>query len=190
MEKEEGNSCGAAADHHDDRDLDLGRISLRAFDLSDVDDFTSWAGDEKVCRFCSWEARFSKENGLELLKSRIFYHPWCKSICLGDKSIGDISVTPNSGSDRCRAEIGYSVGSAYWNKGIATYAVKLVANAIFWEWPHLERLEALVDVENVASQRVLEKAGFERDGVLKKYYILKGNTRDMVMYSFIPKHES
>ncbi|GMN73607.1 hypothetical protein TIFTF001_053055 [Ficus carica] len=185
MEREESNSCVAAADG-----IDLGRISLRPFDLSDVDDFMLWAGDEKVSRFCSWEANFSKENGLELLKKWIFYHPWCKSICLDDKSIGEIMVTGNSGGDRCRAEIGYALGSDYWNKGIVTHVVKMVANAIFWEWPHLERLEALVDVANVASQRVLEKADFEREGVLKKYYILKGRTRDMVMYSFIPNHES
>ncbi|GMN46726.1 hypothetical protein TIFTF001_015901 [Ficus carica] len=185
MEQEESNSCVAAADG-----IDLGRISLRPFDLSDVDDFTSWAGDEKVSRFCCWEANFSKENGLELLKKWIFYHRWCKSICHDDKSIGVIMVIGNSGGDRCRAEIGYALGSGYWNKGIATHVVKMVANAIFMEWPHLERLQALVDVENGASQRVLEKAGFEREGILKKYYILKGKTRDMVMYSFIPNHES
>ncbi|GMN46728.1 hypothetical protein TIFTF001_015899 [Ficus carica] len=181
-----------AADHDDIQNygFDLNRISLRPFNLSDIDDFMSWAGDEKVSRFCSWEPNFSRENGMEWLKTRISYHPWYKSICLDDKSIGDISVTANSGSDRCRAEIGYALGSGYWNKGIATHVVKMVANAIFLEWPHLERLEALVDVENLASQRVLEKVGFEREGVLKKNFILKARkARDMVMYSFIPNHE-
>ena len=49
----------------------------------------------------------------------------------------------------------------------------------------MERLEALVLVKNVGSQRVLEKAGFQREGILRKYMILKGKTRDMVMFSLI-----
>ncbi|PIA59099.1 hypothetical protein AQUCO_00400154v1 [Aquilegia coerulea] len=73
----------------------------------------------------------------------------------------------------------------YWGQGIATKAVKLVVNCIFNEWPYLERLEALVDLQNIGSQKVLEKAGFQKEGVLRKYCILKGSTRDMVMYSFL-----
>ena len=49
----------------------------------------------------------------------------------------------------------------------------------------MERLEAIVDVENVGSQRVLEKAGFQREGVLRKYMILKGKTRDLVIFSLL-----
>ncbi|KAL4200243.1 hypothetical protein AMTRI_Chr03g55400 [Amborella trichopoda] len=53
---------------------------------------------------------------------------------------------------------------------------------VFSAIPELERVEALVDVE---SQRVLEKVGFDRYGVLRKYLILKGKTRDMFIYSFL-----
>ena len=51
--------------------------------------------------------------------------------------------------------------------------------------PGLERVEALVDVANPASQRVLEKAGFTREAVLRKYTAVKGVVRDMVIFSFI-----
>ncbi|KAL4272839.1 hypothetical protein GQ457_13G025500 [Hibiscus cannabinus] len=61
----------------------------------------------------------------------------------------------------------------------------MVADIIFDERPHLERLEALVDVENLGSQRVLEKAGFQREGVLRKYIFLKGRSRDVVMFSLL-----
>lgn len=66
-----------------------------------------------------------------------------------------------------------------------TRAVKMAAAAIFREWPDLLRLQALVDVENVGSIRVLEKAGFRREGVLRKYLVLKGRARDMVMFSLL-----
>ncbi|GMN46723.1 hypothetical protein TIFTF001_015898 [Ficus carica] len=166
-------------------EFELQRITLRPLDLSDIDDFMVWATDEKVARFCTWEPYTSIEEGINFIKEKVIPHPWFRAICLGDKPIGAISVIANSGNDRCRGELGYVLGSRYWGKGIATQAVKMVAGTIFKEWPHLERLEALVDVENGGSQRVLEKAGFQREGVLRKYVVLKGKTRDMVIFSLL-----
>jgi RimJ/RimL family protein N-acetyltransferase len=63
--------------------------------------------------------------------------------------------------------------------------VKRTLATVFGEVQGLERVEALVDVANPASQRVLEKAGFVREGVLRKYILLKGRPRDMVMFSIV-----
>ena len=68
---------------------------------------------------------------------------------------------------------------------MATRAVRAEAEAVFAAWPWLLRLEAVADVENPASQRVLEKAGFVREGTLRKYIVLKGRPRDMVMFSLL-----
>ncbi|XP_015573459.1 uncharacterized N-acetyltransferase p20 isoform X2 [Ricinus communis] len=141
--------------------------------------------DEKVAHFCSWEPYTSKEDGLNYMKKTVLPHPWIMAICLNNTPIGAISVTKNSGSDICRGELGYVLASKYWGKGIATKAVKMVAETIFSERPELERLEALVDVQNVGSQKVLEKVGFKREGVLRKYFIRKGRSRDMVMFSLL-----
>jgi RimJ/RimL family protein N-acetyltransferase len=181
----EGSSCKSA----DGKELGgngFTEITLRPLDLSDIDHFMVWASDDKVTRFCSWDSYTRKEEGIDFIKSKVSPHPWFRAICLDNRPIGAISVAENSGiNDKCRGELGYVLGAKYWGKGIATRAVKLVANTIFSEWPHLERLEALVDVENVGSQRVLEKAGFQREGVLRKYITLKGKTRDMVMFSLL-----
>jgi RimJ/RimL family protein N-acetyltransferase len=59
--------------------------------------------------------------------------------------------------------------------------VKRTLATVFGEVQGLERVEALVDVANPASQRVLEKAGFTREAVLRKYAAV----RDTVMFSFI-----
>ncbi|XP_016505363.1 uncharacterized protein LOC107823251 [Nicotiana tabacum] len=99
-----------------------------------------------------------------------------------DKAIGSISVTPNS---VIRAELGYVLAYKYWGKGIVRKTVKMVTSVIFTELPNLERIEALVDVDNKGSQRVLEKAGFLKEGVLRKYMVLKGRSRDMVIFSFL-----
>lgn len=63
--------------------------------------------------------------------------------------------------------------------------MKLVVDIIFKEWKHVERLEAYVDVDNVGSLRVMEKAGFQREGLLRKHFLLKGKARDWVIFSLL-----
>ncbi|KAJ1423841.1 GNAT domain [Sesbania bispinosa] len=169
--------------------VDLTQISLRPIDLSDVDDLMLWTTDEKVARYCTWEPYTSKEDGINFIQNIASKALWFRAICLRDRAIGCIDFFSCSGQRKCRdksAELGYALSSIYWNKGIATQVVKQVVEVAFGEFPHLERLEALVDVENVASQRVLEKAGFQKEGVLRKYLFIKGKSRDMVMFSILP----
>ncbi|OVA16456.1 GNAT domain [Macleaya cordata] len=167
----------SAKAHGENQDDEKGKpkISIRPFELSDVDDFM----------VCGWETYTSKEDALNYMKDCIISDPWCKAICVKNRPIGTISVVPNRGKNRCRGEVSYVLASEHRGKGIATLAVKMVLDSIFKDWPHLERLEGLVDAENLGSQRVLEKAGFKKEGVLRKYYIYEGRTRDMVMYSFL-----
>jgi RimJ/RimL family protein N-acetyltransferase len=97
--------------------------------------------------------------------------------------VGAVSVTPTA--DRCRAELGVVLARAHWGKGVATAALKRTVAAVFGDLEGVERVEALVDVDNAASRRALEKAGFQREAVLRSYCVVKGRLRDMVIYSFI-----
>lgn len=58
---------------------------------------------------------------------------------------------------------------------------------MFEELPGLGRLEAVTDVGNARSQRALEKAGFQREGVLRSYIVRPGagEARDAAVYSFL-----
>ncbi|KAI4985457.1 hypothetical protein ZWY2020_018087 [Hordeum vulgare] len=110
---------------------------------------------------------------------------WC-SICLAggdDRPVGAISGTPTD--DACRAELGYVLACAHWGKGVDTAAVRWAVAEVFGEVEGLQRVEALVDVANTASQRVLEKAEFRREAMLRRYCVLKGAVKDMVIYNFI-----
>ncbi|XP_062214350.1 uncharacterized protein LOC133915268 [Phragmites australis] len=163
-------------------------VTLRRFDLSDVDAMMAWASDPQVAAVCRWDAYESTEPLLAFIRDVVLPHPWFRAICLsgGDsesRPIGAVSVTPTG--DPCRAELGYVLARAHWGKGVATAAVKRTVATVFGEVEGLERLEALVDVANPASQRVLEKAGFSREAVLRKYGFVKGTVKDMVMFSFI-----
>ncbi|XP_010259199.1 PREDICTED: uncharacterized protein LOC104598717 [Nelumbo nucifera] len=166
------------------------KISLRLFQLSDVDSFMEWAGDDEVTRYCRWDTYTSKDDALNLLKDVIRSHPWYRAVCVDGRPIGSIYVMPGTGKDERRGEIGYAFGVKHWGQGIATMAVKLVMSTVFEEMPYLERVEGLVFAENVASQRVLEKAGFVRDGLLRKYFFVKGKSRDIVVYSVVPGEPS
>jgi RimJ/RimL family protein N-acetyltransferase len=95
-------------------------------------------------------------------------------------------VTRYTAEYQCCAELAYVLASQYWGKGIGTEAVKLVLGTIFGGMEGLKRLQATVLVGNVASQRVLEKVGFAKEGVLKKYIVHKGKISDVIMYSFVP----
>ena len=79
------------------------------------------------------------------------------------------------------ANIGYFVAQGSNGRGVGTTAVKLVVREAFTVLG-LHRLEAGTLVDNVASQRVLEKAGFERIGLARRYLHIAGGWRDHVLF--------
>ncbi|KAJ9182131.1 hypothetical protein P3X46_006157 [Hevea brasiliensis] len=165
--------------------MDPARISLRPFKLSDVDEFLKWASDDRVTRYLRWNTMTSREEALKYIEKVAMPHPWRRSICLDDLSIGYVSIRPESGDGGCRAHVGYAVATEYWGQGIATTALKIAVSSVFKDFPDLVRLEALVEVGNNGSQRVLEKVGFLKEGLLRKYGYCKGEIRDMIIYSFL-----
>ncbi|KAH7661500.1 Acyl-CoA N-acyltransferase protein, partial [Dioscorea alata] len=144
-----------------------------------------WASDDKVSHFCSWNTFTDKNTLIDHIEKTILPHPWFRAICLNGRPVGAILFTPATGNDSCRGELGYMLASQQWGKGVMTKAVKLAVKSVFEEMKGLERVEALVDVENKGSLKVLEKVGFLKEGVLRKYFVLRGRTRDMVMFSFL-----
>ena len=78
--------------------------------------------------------------------------------------------------------IGIWIAPEYRGKGFGSEAQRLVA-AYLLEHSFLERVEAGTEADNVAEQRALEKAGFTREGVLRRACFRGGAWRDMVVYS-------
>ncbi|PON80035.1 FkbH domain containing protein [Parasponia andersonii] len=166
--------------------MDPSRISLRPLKLSDIDDFLKWASDDRVTRYLwTMSTIKSREEALSYIEKDVIPHPWHRSICLDDRSIGYISVKPEPGDDKCRAKISYAVGADYWGQGIVTRTLKMAISLVFKDFPDLVRLEALVEFENDASQRVLEKVGFLKEGLMRKYGFSKGEIKDVFIYSFL-----
>ncbi|PKU73902.1 uncharacterized protein LOC110106901 [Dendrobium catenatum] len=161
-------------------------VSLRPFDLSDLDDFWVWASDKDVASNCGWEAYTSKDELRRFMEENVLPSPWFRAIIVSGRPVGQVLLMSSEGSgSQCRREIGYVLAREWWGKGVATAAVRIATEAAMSEIKGLERLEALVEEGNKASQRVLEKVGFQREGLLRKYWWNKGLLRDMVLYSFV-----
>ncbi|KAL6970439.1 hypothetical protein U1Q18_030139 [Sarracenia purpurea var. burkii] len=165
--------------------MDSSRISLRPFKVSDAEDFLSWAKDERVTHYLRWGPITTTEDAVKYLKEVAIPHPWRRSICVDDRSIGYVSIWPEPGNDRHRANLGYAISADFWGKGITTAALKMAISSVFMEVPCLVRVEGLVEEENKRSQRVLEKVGFKKEGFLRKYGFNRGEIKDMFVYSFL-----
>jgi len=106
----------------------------------------------------------------------------CFAIDVDAEVIGAIGIIIGSDVQRVTAEIGYWLGENYWGKGIATEALKQTTDYVFTNFPDLVRLWAAVFEHNKPSMNVLEKAGFELEGIRKKGAIKNGMVIDEYVY--------
>ncbi len=83
-----------------------------------------------------------------------------------------------------RANLGYDLQSAYWGKGYIPEALEAVIQYGFGQL-QINRIEAEVMVGNIASEKVLLKAGFQQEGILREWMYWDNRYFDMVMYSRI-----
>jgi len=109
-----------------------------------------------------------------------------KAIVVEGKAVGGVGVFPQSDVERISAEIGYWLGEKYWNKGIVTEAVKEMVTYVFTNYSFQKIFTAVFDF-NIASQKVLQKAGFEREAILKQAVIKNGKVVDAHYYGIIKK---
>lgn len=81
-------------------------------------------------------------------------------------------------------EIGYTLVSSERGKGYCAEAVMILVDYLFLS-RNLFRIQATTDTGNIASQKVLERAGFEKEGVLRKSAFIRGERRDLFQYSIL-----
>jgi ribosomal-protein-alanine N-acetyltransferase len=83
-----------------------------------------------------------------------------------------------------RAELGYDLARETWGRGVATVAAQRVVQYGFEEMG-LNRIEATVMAGNARSERVLEKIGFVREGLLRQYKFARGEFKDYVIFGLL-----
>lgn len=97
--------------------------------------------------------------------------------------VGSIGLQPGKGVYRCMAEIGYWVGEEFWGRGIVSAAVVALTDFAFAQFEEIARIQAHVFSSNPASARVLEKAGYDLEGRLRRSVIKNGELLDQWMYA-------
>ena len=106
---------------------------------------------------------------------------WLFGILDGDELAGTIGVNNTVRGPLQSANIGYWIDELREGRGLATAAVGDVVEFAFGE-AGLHRVEAGTLPDNVASQRVLEKNGFERIGLARRYLYIGGDWRDHILF--------
>ena len=105
---------------------------------------------------------------------------WVLTVHGSDRAIGMLGAR-SAGS---RVDLGYVVGRRHWGKGYMTEAVSGLVERML-ALPEIYRVGAVCDVENVASARILEKSGFEKEGLLRRWLTLPNRSsepRDCFVY--------
>jgi [ribosomal protein S5]-alanine N-acetyltransferase len=136
--------------------------------------FHAYAADPAVTRFLSWEtyaqvaplAEFFA--GIEQTwagEGKGAHYAWLLRDRSTNELLGSIGLMPDGRKVSC----GYAFARARWGRGYATEALRWVADWAFAQ-PQIQRVWAFCDVENPASARVMEKAGLEREGVLRRWH--------------------
>lgn len=100
------------------------------------------------------------------------------------EAVGGIGIVLNSDVERITAEIGYWLGEKYWGRGIMTSIVKEMTDYVFANFPVIKIYAPVFDF-NAPSQRVLEKAGFKKEAILKQAAIKNGRIIDLHYYGLI-----
>ena len=108
--------------------------------------------------------------------------PTVWAIEVNGEAVGGIGIELHTDVERVSAEIGYWLGEAMWGRGIATEALKAVTAEAFKRFD-ITRLYALPFADHAASVRVLEKAGYVREGHLRRSAIKDGKVRDQLLFA-------
>lgn len=169
--------------------LQTERLVLREVQAKDAKDMFTYLSDKEVMKYfglapfqtiteviaeISWyQSILQKGTGIR----------WGITLKGEDKMIGSCGFH-NKVPKHYRSEIGIELSRDYWKQGIAEEALKAVLQYGF-EQMQLERIEALIEPPNKPSQRLVEKQGFTKEGLLRSYEFTCGKFDDLYMYSLL-----
>ena len=164
--------------------------TLRPFREGDQADIVCHANNPNVARYLRdyFPQPYTLADANDWIRRAVREKPAVNlAICDDDKVIGGIGLMPGGDMHRVSAEVGYWLGEAYWGRGIAAAALIELTPYAFRTFPELNRLFAYVDQEHAASIRVLEKAGFRREGHLVGAAMKHGQIRNQFLYGITRK---
>lgn len=165
--------------------MDCGDFVLRTWQVGDAESLSFYANDPAIGR--------NLRDGFPHPYTRRAADQWIHhaskekadtyaAIVIEGRAAGGIGITLHENIERTSAEIGYWLARAYWGRGITTQAVRAMTAYAFHTFP-ITRIYAVPFAHNVASIRVLEKAGYVREAVMRRSAVKEGKIVDQVLYA-------
>ena len=167
------------------------RIRLREFRSSDGAAAFSIVGDDRVTKFLSFDSRSRSaaqemiDGAVERAKARPRNEYYLAMTTADDEALIGFCRLALTGVKA--AKLGYAVAADHWGNGYATDAVSTMLDFAFGPL-NLHRVTAAIGPDNVASQAVVDKLRFTREGVLRDHVFTNDAWRDSILYSVL-RHE-
>jgi RimJ/RimL family protein N-acetyltransferase len=165
-------------------------VTVREWRREDMAAMTAMLNEPAIVRWTRVPSPYREADAIEFLTRGEAERIRGEGINLGifdsatDELLGSITLRIASWAD-LRGQLGYLVGEHARGRGACPAAIRLLTRWGF-ERIGLERIEILVHPDNPSSQRVAEKAGFRREGVLRSYTRVKTERFDMWSFSMLP----
>lgn len=164
-------------------------VQLRPWRRKDAVDVARYADNEKIARnlrdvfphpYRLADAEAYVANCIEGSEEQQI----CRAIVADGHMVGSIEVFRCGDVYRKSGELGYWLAEEYWGRGIMTAAAKQICREAFAAWD-IVRIYAKPFAHNTGSRRVLEKAGFTLEGVMRQGVFKEGTLWDYCMYALL-----
>ena len=162
-----------------------GVVTIRKFRRNDKFRMAEIANNEKVAVNLrdAFPSPYSVEDAQKFISMCLGQEPYqVFAIEYQGEYVGNVGLHRQDDVYRKTAELGYFIGEAYWHKGITPRAVNLICDYGFRELDVIKIFSGVFSF-NIASQRVLEKCGFEKEAILKNAVIKNGKICDEIRYA-------
>jgi len=165
--------------------LELGDVTVRSWRKDDLKSLVKHANNPRIAANLrdQFPHPYTRRDALEFLDYAHTQEPESAfAIEYGGEAVGGVGFLIGRDIARTSAEMGYWLSEEFCGRGIATRAVTAMSD---WALEHydLTRVFAMAFAHNAASIRVLEKSGFEREGVLRRSAIKNGVVLDQVLFA-------
>ncbi|GAA0610094.1 GNAT family N-acetyltransferase [Kribbella sandramycini] len=163
------------------------RLTIRRFEPADATAFAAYRSDPEVARYQSWETPLTAADALATVTDYGAGDPdapgWFQyAVALDGALIGDLGL--NLDPNLMQAELGFTLAPAYQGRGYATEAVHGLLSHLFTT-KNLHRVSAECDARNTSSARLLERVGFQREGLRRSHTWIKGEWTDDLLFGLL-----
>ena len=170
--------------------IETKRLILRQFTMDDAEAmYTNWASDPAVTKYLTWQCHETLETTKAVIQEwtaqydRKDYYQWAIEYKDIHEPVGSISVVHIYNDVAC-VEAGYCIGKKWWHKGITSEALNAIIHFLFQE-VEVNRIEAIHDIHNPYSGKVMQKCGMRYEGTMRQYARNNTGICDVCMYAIL-----